>query len=44
MLIRSKPDRSFKLTLSEREMPLHSNLTELVGQLRLRKGFVRPQL
>ena len=44
ILIRPNSDRSLKTTASEREIPLHPNLTQLVGQLRLGEGFVWPQL
>ena len=44
ILIRPNSDRSLKTTASEREIPLHPNLKQLVGQLRLGEGFVWPQL
>jgi len=44
ILIRPNAERSLKTTASEREIPLHTKLTELVEPLRSCTGFVWPQL
>jgi len=44
ILIRPNADRSLKTAASEREIPLHSKLTDLVEPLRSHQGFIWPQL
>ena len=44
ILIRPSTERSLKTTASEREIPLHLKLAELVEPLRSRQGFIWPQL
>lgn len=44
ILIRPNAERSLKTSASEREIPLHTKLTELVEPLRSCTGFVWPQL
>ena len=44
ILIRPNAERSLKTGASEREIPLHPHLNEIVEPLRSRVGFVWPQL
>lgn len=44
ILIRPNTERSLKTSASEREIPLHLKLAELVAPLRSRQGFIWPQL
>jgi len=44
ILIRPNTERSLKTTASDREIPLHPRLKELVNPLRSRQGFIWPQL
>ena len=44
ILIRPNTERSLKTTASEREIPLHLKLAELVEPLRSCQGFIWPQL
>ena len=44
LLIRPNAERSLKTSASEREIPLHPKLIELINSLRLRQGFIWPQL
>ena len=44
ILIRPNAERSLKTSASEREIPMHLKLAELVAPLRSRQGFVWPQL
>ena len=44
ILIRSNPERSLKTSASERQIPIHAELVDIVAPLRSSQGFIWPQL
>jgi integrase len=44
ILIRLNPERSLKTSASERQIPIHAELVDIVSFLRSSQGFIWPQL